>query len=301
MMTLPPPSRAENVDLSTLTTMATPGVARLVVTAPDTDSLQGLLRELSEAHEPFILLGGGSNTIFTRREVLPAIIRLGEGFDFVEPMGEPGGGRLRTGAATNLSAVLQCALRQGLTGLEWAVGIPGTVGGAVVGNAGARGEAMGDCVVRVHGLTRAGEAVCLEGDDLHFEYRDSNLRDLVVTEIEMRLAPGEPEAIRARMAKFRDARRGQPYGDHSSGCMFRNPPGDFAGRLIEDLGLKGFAVGEARVSSAHANFLVNDGDASPEDVEALIEQVKQRVLESRGIELRTEVILVNPDTVEPAS
>jgi UDP-N-acetylenolpyruvoylglucosamine reductase len=103
------------------------------------------------------------------------------------------------------------------------------------------------------------------------------------------------------MSEFREARRGQPYGDHSSGCVFRNPPGDFAGRLIDELGLKGFAVGEARVSSAHANFLVNDGEASPEDVVALIEQVRQRVRESRGIELRTEVILVDPDRVEAAS
>ncbi|MBN1475968.1 UDP-N-acetylmuramate dehydrogenase [Candidatus Sumerlaeota bacterium] len=301
MMTIPTPSRAENVDLSTLTTMATPGVARLVITAPDSDSLQGLLRDLAREHEPFILLGGGSNTIFTRREVQPAIIRLGEGFDFIESIGEPRGGRLRTGAATNLTTVLQFALRQGLMGLEWAVGIPGTVGGAVVGNAGARGEAMGDSVERVLGLTRAGEPVCLERGDLHFEYRDSNLRDLVVTEIELRLEPGEPDAIRARMAEFRAARRGQPYGDHSSGCVFRNPSGDFAGRLIDELGLKGFAVGEARVSPAHANFLINDGDATPEDVVALIEQVRQRVRESRGIELRTEVILVDPDTVEAAS
>jgi UDP-N-acetylmuramate dehydrogenase len=287
---------AENVDLATLTTMATPGVARLVVTPPDAASLQGLLRRLTEAHVSFILLGGGSNVIFTRNEVRPVVVRLGKGFDFIELTSEEG--RLRAGAATLLTQVLNFALRNELAGLEWAVGIPGVVGGAVVGNAGAGKQGIGDHVVRVEGFTRSGEPVDFRPSDIRFDYRNSNLRHLIVTAVEIALRLGKREEILARMAEFRAKRKGQPYGDHSSGCVFRNPPGDHAGRLIDQAGLKGFSVGQASVSPAHANFLVNEGTASPEDVVALIEEVRRRVKESQGVWLELEAILLDPEHID---
>jgi UDP-N-acetylmuramate dehydrogenase len=230
--------------------------------------------------------------------VRPVILRLGKGFDFVELA--PREAHLRAGGATPLAAVLNCALRNELATFEWAVGIPGTVGGAAAGNAGAGGEGIGDHVVAVEGFTRAGEAVALGPGEIRYTYRDSNLRHLIITAVELALRRGERAAILARMAEFRAKRKGQPYGDHSSGCVFRNPPGEHAGRIIDQMGLKGHAIGQARVSPAHANFLVNDGDASPEEVIALIEDVRRRVREARGIDLQTEVMLIDPDAVEAA-
>lgn len=289
---------AEEVDLATLTTMATPGVARLVVQAPDAEALGRLLRGLASAREPFILLGSGTNVIFTRREVRPVIIRLGGGFDFVEATDQEG--RLRVGAATDLSQLLGFALSHDLAGLEWTAGIPGTVGGATVGNAGAAGRGMGDIVVAVEGFTRRGEPVALGRDELHFDYRSSNLRPLIVTVLEIALEPGDHETILARVAEHRAPRERHPLGDHSSGCVFRNPRGDAAGRLIEAAGLKGTSLGQAQVSLAHANFIINRGEAEPKDVVALIEHVRQRVAKVAGVQLETEVMLVDPDAVEPA-
>lgn len=291
----------EDVDLATLTTMATPGVARLVVTPPDATSLGTLLRDLSRARVPFIVLGGGSNVVFTKTEVKPVIIRLGKGFDFVRLAGDGlDPVRLCAGAGASLVSVLTFARRHRLAGLEWAVGIPGQVGGATVGNAGAGGLGMGDHVVRVRGFTRAGEPVDLGSGEIRFDYRNSNLRHLVLTEVELVLRHGTDAGIVAAMNEFRTRRKGQPYGDHSSGCIFRNPPGGHAGKLIDEAGLKGFAVGQARVSPAHANFLVNDDQAQPGDVLALIEHIRRTVRERTGVELETEVILLDPDRVEPA-
>ncbi len=284
---------AEGVDLTTLTSMATPGTARCVVTPPDAEALGRLLRSLAEAHEPFTLLGDGTNVIFTRTEVRSLIIRLGAGLAFIEPTEAPE--RLRVGAATPLAHVLNHALRHELAGFEWAVGIPGTIGGAVVGNAGTAGRGMGDLVVALEGFTRAGDPVALGRDDLRFEYRDSNVRHLVVTVVELALTPSERDAIRGRMEEARALRQRQPHGDRSSGCIFRNPPGDSAGRLIDEMGLKNTAVGQARVSPDHANFLVNDGDASPEDILGLIDLIRRRVADETGVHLQTEVILLDPD------
>jgi UDP-N-acetylmuramate dehydrogenase len=288
---------AQGADLATLTTMATPGVAQLVVTPPDPPALQRLLRDLAAVGEPFILLGSGSNVIFTRTEVCPIIIRLGHGFDHIELLGRSS---LRVGVSTQLTHVLRFALRNRLAGLEWAVGIPGTVGGAAVGNAGAAGSAIGDHLVRVEAFTRAGEPVTLGPAEIRCEYRDTNLRHLVLTTVELRLQRGERAAIVAAMRAHRARRRHQPYGEPSSGCIFRNPEGDHAGRLIDAAGLKGLSVGQARVSPAHANFLVNDGAADPQDVLTLIEEIRFRVREQTGVELITEVILLDPQAVEPA-
>jgi UDP-N-acetylmuramate dehydrogenase len=286
-----------DVDLAKLTTMATPGVARFLVTPPDAPSLQRLLHDLAEAGEPFILLGGGSNVILTRTEVRPVVIRLGKGFDHIRRVGETG---LRVGAATQLTHVLTFALDHSLAGIEWAAGIPGTVGGAAAGNAGAAGHAMGEHLVRIEGFTRAGEPVTREKSEIHCEYRDTNLRDLVLTAVDLELQSGDRGEIIATKRAHQARRSGQPYGDHSSGCIFRNPEGDFAGRLIEAAGLKGFSVGKARVSDAHANFLVNEGDAAPDDVISLVDEVRRRVRDTMGVELRIEAILLDPETVEPA-
>lgn len=237
-----------------------------------------------------VILGQGSNVVIGDRGIRGVVVKIGKGVDHIT-MDDA---RVVAEAGAGLPALALRTARRGLTGLEFAAGIPASVGGAVVMNAGAHGHAMMDVVEQAHVLTPDGDRV-LDHDALGFDYRSSILQHhpWVVASVSLRLQPGDPSELRARLETWL-AHRGatQPIGPPSSGCIFRNPSGDHAGRLIELAGAKGLSVGGARVSDLHANYIINTGGATAADVLQLAEQVRGRVQDTRGIRLELEVKLL---------
>lgn len=239
---------------------------------------------------PLLVLGGGSNVLVADAGWDGLVVRLGGGFTEVDVRGT----RLFLGAGASLSAALAAAERAGLSGLEELCGIPGTVGGAVAGNAGAWGRQMGELVASVDALEPGGSLARLGPGEIEFGYRWSSLAGagLVLTRVELELAPGDRQRIARRRAELQAERaRRQPLGERTAGSFFRNPPGDVAGRLIEEAGCKGAREGAAVVSRLHANFIVNEGGATADQVIRLASRVRRAVLERFGVALEPEVVL----------
>ncbi|MGH9461062.1 MAG: UDP-N-acetylmuramate dehydrogenase, partial [Vicinamibacteria bacterium] len=200
-------------------------------------------------------------------------------------------GEVEAEAGAHFPGLVRAAVSRGLRGLEGGVGIPGSMGGVLAMNAGAFDFSVGNWVEDVTVVSPLGEKLLLPRGKIDFRYRTSSLGDdFVVAACRMKLAEDDPRAIRADMDKQMTVRRtSQPVGVKSAGCIFKNPIGDSAGRLIESLGMKGFRVGGARVSEVHANFIVHDGKATTLDVLTLVEQIKEKVLRETSIELVEEV------------
>jgi len=275
--------------LGPLTTLGVGGEAAALATPSGPSELAELLRAAADV--PLFLLGGGSNTVVADRGWRGLVVKLGEGFSLVEIDGT----HLRCGAGAALSSALAAAERAGLSGLEELCGIPGTVGGAVVGNAGAWGRQIGELVVAVDAMTRDGESLRLAASELAFGYRKSALAGggLAATSVELAMTQGDPERIRLRRAELlAERKRRQPWGVRTAGSFFRNPPGDAAGRLIDRAGCKGWREGGAAVSGVHADFIVNEGGASASDVLRLSARVREAVSGRFGILLEPEVVLV---------
>jgi UDP-N-acetylmuramate dehydrogenase len=202
------------------------------------------------------------------------------------------GERVVAGGGFNIKRLVRACVSRGLAGLEWAEGIPGTMGGSIVMNAGSYGGEISQRIEEVAWIAPDGMLRRRHVGREDFSYRVSPFRNEgVVVEGTFRLIREDPHDIEARMKEFQRRRMSsQPPGERSAGCIFRNPPGDSAGRVIDVAGLKGLAVGGASVSDVHANFIVNRGDATSEDLFALIESVKEKVLRSTGVALEEEVV-----------
>lgn len=239
----------------------------------------------------YYLLGNGSNTLFSDAGYDGAVVCIGR------PLGQITvcGSRVFAGAGAPLSAVCRAALDAGLTGLEFAYGVPGFVGGAVYMNAGAYGGEMKDVLRSVTFLDESLRLRTLPGSELELGYRTSvfERRNWCILEAELALAPGSREAIRAKMEDLMERRKAkQPLEYPSAGSTFKRPQGAFAGRLIEECGLAGFAVGGAAVSTKHCGFVVNTGGATCADVVELTEQVKRIVQQKTGYVLEREIRVV---------
>ena len=202
--------------------------------------------------------------------------------------------RVKVGAAYAVTQLVREAARKGYAGLEFAEGIPGTIGGALYMNAGAYGSEFEKVIDQVDGFTREGEPIRLSRTEMTFTYRDSHLpAGMVVTEVRLRLRREDSVKVTSRVRELVTKRKtSQPSGYPNSGSMFRNPPGDFAGRLIEAAGLKGKKIGRAQISERHGNFIVNLGGAKSEDVRQLMEMARAEVRMRFGIELEAEVRLL---------
>ena len=238
-----------------------------------------------------VVLGKGSNVLVSDDGFPGLVLRLGRGFRWAARDGE----RLTAGGAMPLPALAGVALRHALAGIEFGIAIPASVGGAIRMNAGAHGREMADVLDRVHVYRlEKGVSETLDADDVGFAYRRTALPlDAVVTGGAVRLAAGDPSAIREGMDEARDwRRRTQPVAEPNCGSVFTNPPGDHAARLIEAAGGKGVRVGGAVVSSKHANFIVAELGASAADVAGLIRQIQALVQRSTGVHLDTEVKLI---------
>lgn len=290
-------SLEEKVQLARYTSLRIGGPADYLVQISDHEQLERAVRFLWEGEIPLLIMGRGSNVLISdsgiRRVVL---INQASRVEFREDGFSP---VIWAESGANLGQTARRVASRGWSGLEWAAGIPGSIGGAVVGNAGAHGGDMADILKMAEILHLEGQAVrCSEwtAEDLGFAYRSSVLkRDpgrAVVLTATLQLETSSPQAVQAKMREFADYRRETQPGGASVGSMFKNPPGTHAGKLIEEAGLKGTRVGDAEISEQHANFFINHGEGSAADVYALIEKAREEVLKQFGIELELEILLV---------
>ena len=243
---------------------------------------------------PVSVLGIGTNVLVADRGVRGIVIKLGRGLGAFDWRQEETRWHVRAGAAAPFKKLVMDAAARGLTGLEFAEGIPGSLGGGLLMNAGAFGGEISHCVTCIEVVDADLGVRELLRDALRFGYRRFDLPpDHIVTRIDFALDPGDPEAIRATMASAKGKRdKKQPLGFPNAGSVFKNPPGEFAGKLIEAAGLKGRRVGGAMVSEQHANFIVNVGDATAADVKALMDEVSDTIWQARAIRLVPEIKLI---------
>jgi UDP-N-acetylmuramate dehydrogenase len=276
--------------LAALTSFQIGGPADLFIEVEDKAELMDAIAAACRHGVSHFCLGAGTNLLVSDRGVRGLVIKLGMGFTELTINGLD----LSAGAAVQFGTMVRMAVRQGLAGLEFGEGIPGTVGGGLVMNAGAFGGEMARVVTMVHGVTSTGEARALTRDEVKFAYRKSELPlRYVITRVDFHLERGEPEALIARVAEFKAKRAArQPKRVPNAGSVFKNPPGNFAGRLLEGAGLKGAQLGGAAFSEHHANFIVNLGGASAEEVRALIDMARLQVNKTSGVWLDPEVRLV---------
>jgi UDP-N-acetylmuramate dehydrogenase len=263
------------------------GPARYFAEPTTTEQLAALVRRAREESLRVRLLGGGSNLLVREQGVPDVVVRLSSpAFTKVVP----GKNQLSAGGGAKLGHVISTAVREGLAGLETLVGIPGTVGGALRGNAGSRGGDIGQWTDQVTLMTETGDIIHRNRDELVFAYRESSLDELVILEVMFQLEQDSPEELTKRMQKQWIVKRAnQPLDHQSAGCIFKNPRGMSAGMLIDQAGLKGTRIGGAEISDRHANFIVTDDGATSSDVVMLIEQVRERVFERLGVELELEI------------
>ena len=257
-------------------------------------ALSRTLQLLDRYGVSFTLLGKGSNVLVSDLGVRGAVLHLGGEFQQIAWREEDGKALVTVGAAYPVTRLAREAVRRGYSGLEFAEGIPGSAGGALVMNAGAYGSEFEKIVDQVEGVSRKGEPVHLDRKEMVFSYRDAHLAPgTIVTQVRIRLEKGEVEEARQKLRELVARRKkSQPSGYPNSGSMFRNPPGDFAGRLIEAAQLKGKRIGQAEISQRHANVIVNLGDARAEDVRGLMEMARKEVKKIFGVELEPEVRLL---------
>jgi UDP-N-acetylmuramate dehydrogenase len=252
------------------------------------------LARAGEPGSPVFILGSGTNVLVSDRGVRGIVVHLGRGFRFVEWTVAGEQATVRAGAAVPFKTLVYDAVDRGFTGLEFGEGIPGSLGGGLTMNAGAFGGEIGRVVECLEGVHPDGCIEELPRARLAFEYRRLELPPgWIITGVRLRLERGDAVEMKTRVATAREKRKkNQPLGVPNAGSIFKNPPGAFAGHLLEDAGVKGLERGGARVSERHANFIVNQGGATADDVRSLMKEMGERVYARSGIRLQPEVKLV---------
>lgn len=282
------------VPLARYTSFRVGGPADVFIELDSLVELQAAVTLLHAEHVPYFLLGGGTNILVSDQGVRGVVLRLGDGFNYShwEEVAETA--RVKVGAARSLGRFVRDAVAKQYSGVEFAEGIPGSVGGGLLMNAGAFGGELSRVVEAITGVQTNGEAVRLPGETIGFAYRCTTLPSgLIVTEVEFRLRRDVPERIAAAMQRAQQKRQAtQPHGYPNAGSIFKNPPGAYAGKLIEAADLKGKTCGQAQVSERHANFIVNKGGATASEVKKLMEHVQSVVWEKHRVRLEPEVRLV---------
>ena len=279
-----------NADMRQYTTLKLGGTADWLAFPRSGEEIAEMFGEAGKAGIPVTVIGHGSNLLVLDGGIRGLVIRVEKNMRAVQREGN----RLIAQAGAMLGSVAMAAAEAGLTGLEFASGIPGTIGGAMTMNAGAYGGEMGDVTVRVDGIHPDGTPVSLTKEEMEFGYRTSAVKRLnvVVTEVTLELQAGDPAAIRARMNELNTMRaEKQPLDVPSAGSTFKRPEGFYASALIDQCGLKGYSIGQAQVSMKHAGFLVNTGSSSRDFLE-LVQYVQRIVQERAGVLLEPEIKIV---------
>lgn len=273
------------------TTFRIGGPADCLVEIETAEQLSRIQKYLQIVEIPFFVVGNGSNLLVSDKGYKGIVLQIGKKMSNITVAGD----KIIAQAGALLSQVAQAALKAGLTGFEFAAGIPGTVGGAVVMNAGAYGGEMCQVVERVTVVDKNGEIIDLENETMEFGYRTSAIKNhpFVVTEVVYQLQKGDATAIKAKMDELASKRREkQPLEFPSAGSTFKRPEGHFAGQLIMEAGLRGFQIGGAKVSDKHCGFVINEGNATADDVMQVIRHVQATVEEKFQVELEPEVIFL---------
>lgn len=283
---------AINEPVGPYTTFRIGGAADIYLEPLDKDDALALINHLEAGGVPFFLMGNGSNILVSDDGIRGAVVNLEAGFNYMSY----DDGVVRAGAGVKLAKFVDFCIRNGRRGAEMLAGIPGTLGGAIIMNAGAYGGEISDHMLSVE-LIRDRKLTTITAEEGGFAYRTSNLRGSVVLEASFRFPEGPPEEMKTvRRETLLKRNESQPVAWPNAGSIFKNPPGDYAARLIQECGLKGRAVGNAEISELHANFIINRGGASADDVIALIKIARQAVLERFDIELELEIKLVGFET-----
>ena len=289
-----------NVSLKRYTAARIGGKADVMITVETLVELAKVTKTLWELAIPFMILGSGSNVLISDAGVRQVVVLNRAKKIIFNPQSLHPTVWVESGV--NFGALARQAATHGLSGLEWAAGIPGTVGGAVYGNAGAHGSDMSDILVMakiLHLMQTNGDnqhEILQEDwtvDRLEYAYRSSSIKRqpgrVVVLSAQLRLSQSTPEAVQTKMDKYSEMRRSSQPTGASLGSIFKNPPGDYAGRLIEAAGLKGKKIGKVEISQKHANFFINQDSATASDYAALIRLVRQEVINKFGISLEVEI------------
>lgn len=273
------------------TTWEIGGPADVLLVPQTKEQLVGAVKLLYRHQTPWFVLGRGSNLLVADKGIRGVVIKLGPALDYARFDGN----LVHAGGAHSFIVLTVKASKQGLTGLEFAGGIPGSVGGAVYMNAGAHGSDVSRILKQSEVMLDTGELVTMTKDDLQYAYRHSVLHRVpgIVTEAVFELAYGDRTEIAGTLAAYKDRRmRTQPLSLPCAGSVFRNPENHHAAKLIEEAGLKGTRIGGAEVSTLHANFMINTGQATANDILALMKHVQERVFEKFGVQLVPEVLKV---------
>ena len=281
--------------MARFTTFRVGGPADVLVNIDSAAEISVALRAAKAAGVPVTIIGNGSNLLVRDGGIRGLVVRIAQPMSAITREGDV----LHAQAGATLPSVAGFAQRSGLAGLAPMAGIPGTMGGAVIMNAGAYGGEMSQVVTRVDAIARSdGKPIRFEGKSLGFAYRHSAMMDanVIVTDVTLRLTPGDPDAIARQTEELLAARREkQPLEYHSAGSTFKRPEGEFAAKLIDDAGLKGLRVGDAQVSEKHAGFIVNLGNATASDILALMGEVQSRVRARFDVNLEPEVRILGED------
>ncbi|HID95456.1 MAG TPA: UDP-N-acetylmuramate dehydrogenase [Candidatus Latescibacteria bacterium] len=280
-----------NEPLSRHTSFGIGGPCDAFIYPADLEDLQKVLALCKEQEVPVFVIGNGTNLLVGDGGIRGAVLKLSQACFQIESSGE----LVSVGAGVGLARFLWWCARQGLGGMEFASGIPGSVGGAIRGNAGTLKGEISDRVMQVEGIDlESGESLCLNGDKVGFAYRKTDLpSSFIITKATFQLYRDSLENVKLRMDEyFLIRKRSQPLDERSAGCIFRNPEGSSAGQLIDEAGCKGMSRGGAVVSSLHANFIINRGGATASDVLMLIKDVKKRVRDRTGVNLELEIEVI---------
>ena len=283
------------VPLAQYTTLRVGGPALAMIFPESVEALAGLIVNLRRAEIPWKVIGRGSNILFSDRGFPGVILVMGAGFADISMISSKDDRVVvRVQSGCGLARLVSWCVEQGFSGLEFAAGIPGSVGGAVRMNAGAWGSEMATVVRKVKWLNRAGKPCESGREQLRFGYRALDLgEEAVLLETDFELEPGESRKIEETCRRLHKERKAkQPQKAASAGSFFKNPPHGAAGKLIEEAGLKGLQIGGAMVSDIHANFLINTGNATARDFYELMNVIRNRVMAEKGIRLETEVHII---------
>ena len=287
----------ENACLARLSWFRTGGPAEILFEPTDEDDLQKFLRHVPGC-VPLTIIGVGSNLLVRDGGVEGIVIRLGRGFAETAVRGDV----MKAGAGAMDVHVAKAALKAGVTGLEFLVGVPGTVGGALRMNAGAYGQEIKDVLVHAHAMDRYGHVFEYQVDDMGYDYRTCGIDpNMIFLSASFHIKDGDPAEIKARMDEISSARQeSQPIGSQTGGSTFKNPDGQKAWELIDAAGCRGLQIGQAQISEKHCNFLVNLGGATAVDIENLGEEVRKRVHADSGILLEWEIRRIGQPVMEHA-